>query len=201
MCVSAMIPDKFANASHLVLPGQGAIGTWFTQLKSDAALRAAVLSRLEEGPVLGICLGLQALFERSEENNGIEGLGQFPGVVRHFATHPAHSYATDVTKGEQNVEQAVQHLKVPHMGWNQVKIRQPHPLWQSIDDMERFYFVHSYFVQCDSPEYILGECEYGNVFTAAAGCNNIFATQFHPEKSQDAGLKLLNNFLNWNGKV
>lgn len=182
--------DAIESADYLVLPGQGAIGTWVNQLNSNSALKSAVSKRLKEGPVLGICLGLHALYNHSEEHGGTSALGILPGSVKHFSSHPKHQQTCQTTAGK---------LKIPHMGWNQVHQCADHPLWHGIDDKERFYFVHSYYVESALKEQVMGECQYGNRFTAAAGCGNIFATQFHPEKSQQAGLKMLKNFINWNG--
>lgn len=184
-------PAEIASAAHLVLPGQGAIGTWFSQLGGNQELEKAVLGRLNDGPVLGICLGLQALYSHSEENDGTPGLGLLQGSVRHFRNNPCHASSGD---GQQL-------LKIPHMGWNTVSHACDHPLWHNIDNHERFYFVHSYYVESTDNDQVFGLCEYGNRFTAAAGKDNLFAVQFHPEKSQQAGLKLLENFLNWNGAV
>lgn len=182
-------PEIIRAAGHLILPGQGAIGTWISQLDLNPLLRDAVIQRLANGPVLGICLGLQALYQFSDENGGTPCLGILEGRVNHFAD--AH----------RQLEQAGERpkMKIPHMGWNQVRQTRPHPLWRGIRDGERFYFVHSYYADSFSSEDTAGICEYGIQFTAAAARNNIFATQFHPEKSQHAGLKLLNNFINWNG--
>jgi glutamine amidotransferase len=184
--------EAIENSEYLVLPGQGAIGTWFNQINSSTRLKNAILNRLDSGPVLGICLGLQALYSSSEENDGTEGLGILAGRVMHFSSNPLHNTQA------QDVDHRTK-LKIPHMGWNQVQKCIDHPLWHGIDDNERFYFVHSYYVESENSNQVMGECEYGNKFTAAAGTNNIFATQFHPEKSQHAGLQLLKNFINWNG--
>lgn len=180
-------PPTIAQAAHLILPGQGAMGAWVNQLEQNADLRQAIWARLADGPVLGICVGMQALFERSDENGGVDGLGILPGVVRHFAC--AH----------QQIQAADTRLKIPHMGWNQVAQKTEHPLWHGIEDQARFYFVHSYFASAANSADVVGECAYGNTFTAAVARNNIFATQFHPEKSQQAGLRLIQNFINWNG--
>ena len=182
-------PTEIRNAGYLVLPGQGAIGTWMKQLDSRPELADAVKSRLGDGPVLGICLGLQALYRHSEENGGPDCLGLLDGEVRHFDS------ADSTDPGEGNIGRRT----IPHMGWNQVRQETDHPLWQGIEDNQRFYFVHSYYAESADPADLAGTCEYGNRFTAAAARGNIFATQFHPEKSQRDGLQLLHNFIHWNG--
>lgn len=181
-------PEQIADADYLILPGQGAIGTWFNQLNNNPVLQQTVRKRLDGGPVLGICLGLQALYSDSEENQGTRGLDILKGHVKHFSSHWQHQSAAHTDR-----------LKIPHMGWNNVSIVNEHPLWHNIEDGERFYFVHSYYVESSDQNQVAGECEYGNRFTAAAAHKNLFATQFHPEKSQQAGLKLLKNFINWSG--
>jgi glutamine amidotransferase len=128
-------PRLIEAAEFLVLPGQGAIGTWMNQLQQYPELEVAVRTRLDNGPALGICLGLQALYDNSEENGGTTGLGILPGSVRHFSV-PGRSKGK--TEGGER-------LKIPHMGWNQVSQCRDHPLWQGIKDNERFYFVHSYY--------------------------------------------------------
>ena len=183
-------PEEIASADYLILPGQGAIGAWIRQINRDPVLERALRRRLGEGPALGICLGLQALYGSSEENRGTRGLDILKGRVRHFSSHGQHQAGVSAER-----------LKIPHMGWNTVSIVNDHPLWQGIDDGERFYFVHSYYVESDDREQVAGECRYGHRFTAAAAHENLFATQFHPEKSQRAGLQLLKNFLRWNGAV
>jgi len=188
--------DVIESAEYLVLPGQGAIGTWLSQLNSNPQLKLAVSNRLADGPVLGICLGLQALYSNSEENGGTAGLGLLAGCVKHFTSHPQHQRRS--RKPEIN---GAFKLKIPHTGWNQVKKCTDHPIWHGIDDNEWYYFVHSYYVESADKNQVMGECCHGNRFTAAAGLNNLFATQFHPEKSQHAGLKLLENFINWNGTI
>lgn len=192
-------PEQIRAAGHLILPGQGAIGTWVSQLELNPDLRAAVIQRLHNGPVLGICLGLQALYEYSDENGGTPCLGVLEGRVRHFAdSHRSQKGDPGQGPGGSANHQAA-HYKIPHMGWNQVKQTSHHPLWHGINDGERFYFVHSYYAQGANSDEVAGQCSYGNEFTAAAARENIFATQFHPEKSQQAGLRLLHNFINWNG--
>ncbi len=182
-------PSVIADADQMILPGQGAIGTWLKQLKPGSELRQAVMSALDEKPVLGICLGLQALYRYSSENSGQKGFGLISGTVRHF------SEAGD--EFGQKPDQGMR--KVPHMGWNRVKQTNAHPLWNSISDGERFYFVHSYYVDSQDSDQVSGQTEYGITFTSAAARGNLFAVQFHPEKSQHAGLTLLKNFTRWNG--
>jgi glutamine amidotransferase len=148
-------------------------------------LREAVITAALNKPFLGICIGLQMLFEHSEEGDAA-GLGVFKGNVRRFA--PEDMIDTQGAK-----------LKVPHMGWNQVyqSGAKPHALWQGIEDGARFYYVHSYYVQPDDEAIIAGYSNYPNKFTCAVAKNNLFAVQFHPEKSADSGLQLLSNFVNW----
>lgn len=172
-------PAEVARADRVVVPGQGAMPDCMRQL-SACGLREAVVAAAAGKPFLGICIGLQMLFEHSEEGN-TPGLGVLPGRVRRF---PAE---LTVARG----------LKVPHMGWNEVAQAAAHPLWQGIADGARFYFVHSYFVEPLEPSVIAGSTVYGLPFTSAVARANIFAVQFHPEKSAQAGLQLLGNFLRW----
>ncbi|RCN56689.1 imidazole glycerol phosphate synthase subunit HisH [Acidiferrobacter thiooxydans] len=174
-----------AAADRVVFPGQGAIKGCMQALVSDE-LYDAVLQAARERPFLGICLGLQALYECSEEGGNIAGLGLFPGVVRRFA-------ATVDPQGAR--------LKVPHMGWNRVRQVRAHPLWEGIADDTRFYFVHSYYADSAAAPETVGVTDYGPRFTSAAAYGNIFAVQFHPEKSQRAGLRLLQNFMAWDGRT
>ncbi len=184
-------PSDIRNAGHLVLPGQGAIGTWMRQLGERPELAGAVRDRLHEGPVLGICLGLQALYAQSEENGGVDCLDLLAGQVRHFTSAQSGQEPWSATDAAPR--------KIPHMGWNQVRQTARHPLWQGIDDQQRFYFVHSYYVESSEAEEVAGICIYGHCFTAVAARGHLFATQFHPEKSQRDGLRLLYNFIHWNG--
>jgi imidazole glycerol-phosphate synthase subunit HisH len=172
-------PEVILRADKVVFPGQGAIGNCMTLLH-DTQLFEVIQQCLADKLFLGICLGLQTLLTRSEESGGTAGFNQIAGTVRHFTTRLPEP----------------ENYKIPHMGWNQVQ-QQPHPLWQGIPDNSRFYFVHSYFVDPENTEMIAGQTEYGVRFASALAKDNIFATQFHPEKSQQMGLKLLHNFLNW----
>ena len=173
---------EIAAADRVVVPGQGAMPDCMREL-SARGLRQAVVRAAAEKPFLGICVGLQMLFGHAEEGD-VMGLEILPGRVPHFPS--AAMVAPDGTR-----------LKVPHMGWNQVQQAEPHPLWDGIDDGARFYFVHSYYVEPESPEVITGSTHYGIPFTSAVARANIFAVQFHPEKSAQAGLRLLGNFMRW----
>lgn len=189
--------DSLLQADKIVLPGQGAVGTWFHELK-QRGLNAALDKCLTEKPLLGICVGMQALFDYCEEDGGQNGLGLFKGSVKHFSHfHPTDSqYEESTTQNER--------LKIPQMGWNQVFQLREHPLWAGIEDDSYFYFVHS-FCANTAPDsdlgVVYGGADYGHKFIAAVGRGNVFAVQFHPEKSHDNGLKLLKNFTDWNGQV
>lgn len=173
-----------ATADRVVFPGQGAMPDCMREMDSRN-LRPAVLAAAKNKPFLGICIGLQMLFDSSEEGD-TKGLGIFPGQVKRFPSSTIAVMGTDAR------------LKVPHMGWNQVRQRVPHRLWAGIEDATRFYFVHSYYASPLAEELIVGEADYGMCFTCAVARDNIFAVQFHPEKSQTSGLRLLSNFLSWN---
>ncbi len=174
-------PAEVARAERVVFPGQGAMPDCMRELDARG-LHAAVIEAAREKPFLGICVGEQMLFERSEEGN-VAGLGIFPGEVRRFPE-------------EKMVDRNGVRLKVPHMGWNEVR-QKPHALWNGIADGSRFYFVHSYCVQAMDTELTTGTTDYGVPFTCAVGRDNIFAVQFHPEKSAADGLQLLKNFVAW----
>jgi glutamine amidotransferase len=172
-------PAVIRSADRVILPGQGAVGTWFKALGAGE-LRNAIDEVIKSRPLLGICLGLQALFDFSDEDEGTPGLGVLPGRVMRFSP-PAQ------TNG----------LKVPHMGWNNVNQSQQHPIWKGIGDGERFYFVHSYYAVATHQEDEIGGTVYGHSFTSAAASGGVAAVQFHPEKSASAGIQLLRNFLAW----
>ena len=176
--------DVILQADKVVFPGQGAIGNCMTLL-NQTGIAQTVKQSIENKPFLGICLGLQTLLTMSEESGGTRGLDWAAGTVRRFPTP-----FIDSTSNE--------HLKIPHMGWNQVQQTQSHPLWANIPDFSRFYFVHSYYVDPEDKNIIVGSTSYGDIhFTSAIARDNVFALQFHPEKSQHVGLTLLQNFLDW----
>jgi glutamine amidotransferase len=177
-------PDVIRAAGRVVLPGQSAMPD--TMAGIDAAgLRDVVLECLRERPFLGVCLGLQMLFDASEEGP-TQCLGVFPGDVRRLRVEDMH-----LPSGER--------LKIPHMGWSPVRQTRAHPLWSGVADGERFYFAHSYYPAPADPGLTAGTASYPAPFTCAIARANIFAVQFHPEKSQRAGLRLLANFVAWDG--
>jgi glutamine amidotransferase len=179
--------EQILAADRVVLPGVGAMRDCMGELKR-LGLDKVVHQVADSGrPLLGVCVGMQAMMDRSAENNGVDCLGIFPGTVEAFG-NDLH----DPVSGE--------HLKVPHMGWNQVDQTMPHPMWKDIMPDTRFYFVHSYFVQPAGPEPVAGSVVYGFPFVAAIARDNIFAVQFHPEKSAQAGLQLYANFVAWDGQ-
>ena len=164
-----------SEADRVVFPGQGAMGACMQAL-NEHGLVDVIKQAAHEKPFLGICLGLQLLFDHSQENGGTDGLSIIPG---------------DVVKFDKS------ELKIPHMGWNNVKQEFEHPLWHNIDDNARFYSVHSYYVKEVDHSVVAGSTDYGIDFTCAIAKDNMFAVQFHPEKSQHDGLQLLTNFVNW----
>jgi glutamine amidotransferase len=167
-------PEAIRAAERVVVPGQGAMPDCMRQLAASGA-REAVIEATRAKPFLGICVGMQMLFQRGEEGD-TPGLGLLAGEVPRLRADG---------------------LKIPHMGWNQVRQARPHALWREVPDGARFYFVHSYYPRPTDAALTAGTCEYGAVFTCAVARDNIFAVQFHPEKSQSAGLQLLSNFVHW----
>jgi glutamine amidotransferase len=167
-------PEKIMSCDKVVVPGQGAMPDCMRQLAESGA-REAVIDAARKKPFLGICIGLQMLFERGEEGD-TPGLGLLAGEVPRFK---------------------VSGLKIPHMGWNEVAQARPHALWADIADGSRFYFVHSYYPAPRDAALTAATTVYGRPFTCAVARDNIFAVQFHPEKSQSAGLQLLSNFVRW----
>ncbi len=174
-------PAVVENADRVVFPGQGAMPDCMREMEGRG-LRSAVLEAANEKPFLGICIGLQMLFERSSEG-GVAGLGVLKGEVLRF-------------DGSMRDEKG-NRLKVPHMGWNQVH-HVYHPLWEGIAQDARFYYVHSYYVAPEDRQLVQAISDYPGPFVCAVARDNLFAVQFHPEKSQAAGLRLLQNFVHWN---
>lgn len=173
-------PERVRDADAVVLPGVGAFGDCMKKLKErgmDVACREAFRAGK---PFLGVCVALQVIFEDSEESPGAAGLGLLPGGVRRF--------------------KPLGGLKVPHMGWNELRLVRDHPVLEGLDG-EDFYFVHSYYPEPAEPDDLVGVSEYGLRFCAAAGRENLLAVQFHPEKSSRAGLRLYENFLAWSGTL
>ncbi|MES9823729.1 MAG: imidazole glycerol phosphate synthase subunit HisH [Candidatus Thiodiazotropha endolucinida] len=175
-------PELILTSDRVVFPGQGAARDCMAAI-SDHHLNRAVLDAAQSKPFLGICMGQQVLLEFSEENNGTELMGLIEGRVRRFPGGTAPD-------GEA--------LKIPHMGWNQVHQDYDHPLWTGIGQDSRFYFVHSYYVDPEQQTLVAATTDYGVRFASAIADRNLFAVQFHPEKSADAGLQLLRNFIGWN---
>ena len=176
-------PQDVRAADRVVLPGQGAMPDCMRELR-DSGLQETVLEAAASKPLFGVCVGMQMLLDRSQEGP-TDGLGLIHGEVRKFEL--AGRLQPDGSR-----------YKVPQMGWNQVWQTQPHALWQGVPDGSYFYFVHSYYVRPSDARHSVGEADYGTRFTAAIARDNIFATQFHPEKSADQGLALYRNFLQWN---
>ena len=171
------------EADRVVFPGQGAARDCMREL-TTRGLDKAVMKAANEKPFLGICMGMQVLMSHSEENDGVDCLGLYPGEVRHF----------------EEMYENNQRLKIPHMGWNTIRHTRQHPLWTNIPDESRFYFVHSYYVDPQDESLTVGETQYGRRFSAAIARDKVFAMQCHPEKSSKAGLQLLRNFIFWNGE-
>lgn len=183
-------------ADRVVFPGQGAMADCMRTL-NDSGLREAVLRAARSKPLLGVCVGEQMLFDASEEGD-VDCLGLLPGVVRRFR---GPCFATDDAELgsslEANALAMAERLKVPHMGWNKVRQTGAHPVWTGIPDLTHFYFVHSYYAQPAQASFTVGQADYGIAFTCAVATANIFAVQFHPEKSARHGLRLYRNFVDW----
>ncbi len=180
--ISGEVAD-LRSADRIVLPGQGAMPDCMRCLR-ESGLQDALLEASRSKPLLGVCVGEQMLFDWSEEGD-TPGLGLLPGKVRRFDLADA-------------LQEDGSRFKVPQMGWNRVRQTMSHPIWDGIADDSYFYFVHSYYAAPAERAHTLGETSYGNVFSCAVGRDNIFATQFHPEKSASAGLQLYKNFVHWN---
>ena len=179
-------PEAIRAADRIVLPGQGAMRDCMAHFHASG-LQDAVMEAARNKPMLGVCVGEQMLFDWSEEGgaDGTNGLGLVPGKVVRFDL-------------EGQLQDDGSRFKVPQMGWNRVRQAQDHPIWEGVPDESFFYFVHSYYGVPDNPAHTSGETLYGAPFTSAIARDNLFATQFHPEKSADAGLRLYRNFVHWN---
>ncbi len=176
--------QQIKDADRVVFPGQGAARDCMRAI-DDYELRETIIESAHNRPFLGICMGMQVLFGHSQENDGTDCLGLYAGEVTYF--------------GDPLLDAGGTRLKVPHMGWNRVQQYQPHALWQGIDDGSRFYFVHSYYLKSEDDDLVCGVTDYGFRFTSVIARENVFALQCHPEKSAAAGLRLLANFVNWDG--
>jgi len=180
--------ETILSADRVVLPGVGAMRDCMGEI-IRLGLDNVIHEFVESGkPLFGVCVGMQALLESSAENEGVTCLGVLPGQVEYFGAD-----LKDAKTGDK--------LKIPHMGWNQVHQEMQHPMWDGIAQDARFYFVHSYYAQPGNPDLISASTNYGFQFTSAVTKDNVFAVQFHPEKSQHAGLALYANFLKWDGKA
>jgi glutamine amidotransferase len=175
---------RILEADHVVLPGVGAIRDCMAEIRRQKVDEVVVENLASGKPFLGICVGMQALMAHSDENQGVDCLKHFDGQVHRFPSGLLDNHGLP--------------MKVPHMGWNNVRKTTEHPIWHNIASESHFYFVHSYYVEAHD-QYSAGVCNYGTDFAAMIYRDNIFATQFHPEKSADAGLQLLKNFTQWDG--
>jgi glutamine amidotransferase len=171
-------------ADRIVLPGQGAMRDCMTSLRESGA-EDALLRAVKTRPVMGVCVGEQMLFESSEENGGTPGLGLLPGKVVRFQL-------------DGRLQADGSRFKVPQMGWNRVRQTRGHALWDGIDDGAYFYFVHSYYAVPGETDDTIGEADFGAPFCCVVARDNLVATQFHPEKSAAAGLRMYRNFIHWN---
>ena len=182
-----LVSNKAADidaADRIVLPGQGAMRDCMRSLRESGA-EDALLRAVKTRPVMGVCVGEQMLFDESEENDGTPGLGLLPGRVVRFQLD-----------GKSQADGS--RFKVPQMGWNRVRQTRAHPLWEGVEDGSYFYFVHSYYAAPENAADTIGEADYGGMYTCAVARDNLVATQFHPEKSAAAGLRLYRNFIHWN---
>lgn len=175
-------PADIKKAHHIVFPGQGAMPDCIREL-DERNLRSSVIEASKTKPFLGICIGLQMLFDTSEEGD-VDGLGLLNGNIKRF-------------NNQSTLDESGHKLKIPHMGWNEVSQKNHHPLWQNIENNERFYFVHSYYLESKDKNIVSAETSYTQNFCCAIAKENIFAVQFHPEKSSLAGLQLIKNFVQW----
>jgi glutamine amidotransferase len=180
--ISGEVAD-IESADRIVLPGQGAMPDCMRSLR-ESGVQEALLVAARTRPLMGVCIGEQMLFDGSEEGNAA-GLGLLPGKVVRFQL-------------DGQIQEDGSRFKVPQMGWNQVRQTASHPMWQDIPDDSYFYFVHSYFAQPEQSAHTVGQTVYGAPFSCAVARDNIFATQFHPEKSAATGLQLYKNFVHWN---
>jgi glutamine amidotransferase len=180
--ISGEVAD-IETADRIVLPGQGAMPDCMRSLRESGVLEA-LMKAADSKPLMGVCIGEQMLFDGSEEGNAA-GLGLLPGKVVRFQL-------------DGQTQEDGSRFKVPQMGWNQVRQTASHPMWQNIPDDSYFYFVHSYFAQPEQVSHTVGQTIYGAAFSCAVARDNIFATQFHPEKSAATGLQLYKNFVHWN---
>ncbi len=178
-------PEQVRQADRVVLPGQGAMPDCMRELRQSGLLQA-VLEAAAQKPLFGVCVGMQMLLEHSAEGGpgGTPCLGLMPGQVVRFEL-------------DGQLQPDGSRFKVPQMGWNKVRQTRPHPVWQGVPDHSYFYFVHSFYARPFDGRHTVGETDYGQSFTSAISSDNIFATQFHPEKSADMGLMLYRNFLSW----
>lgn len=179
-------PDVLSAADKIVCPGQGAAKDCMNALHSSS-LDSLIGPCTKEKPFLGICMGMQVLMTSSDENDGVDCLDIVPGQVHKF--------------DDNMVDEKGQRLKVPHMGWSPVLAKIDHPLWRGIEQNSRFYFAHSYYIEPDDKAVAAASCHYGSDIVVAIATDNIFACQFHPEKSSSTGLQLLRNFGQWDGQL
>ena len=177
--------EAILSADRIVCPGQGAAADCMRALQNIGL--DTLKNVIGNQPFLGICMGYQVLFDRSEENSGVDCFGYLPGSVQRFA--------------QPLLDNTGERLKVPHMGWSEVNHVRAHPLWQGIESSSRFYFAHSYYCVPAQSDVVTGMCRYGHDFAASVAMHRLFACQFHPEKSAQAGLQLLRNFVRWDGEA